>query len=358
MPPLRLAEAAAGAAVQRITHAREALEHDLARVVAARAEAQRRLTQITADLAREAGHLGDGDAALARLADERRSIEHSQGRDAAVYAEAASRLAEASVQLSRTESGLLQMTEACATGEARRAALERERRDLGERRSRLDARLANGERQRAALSDALVSAEALAQHAAAVVAAATEIEMCHQQASASGEAVRARQVEEAEAVDAAHAAERARARLAAEAEALTSLLAAAVGVDSTAPAILSQIEVPAGLEAAVAALCDSELSAPLLAGRSAADGATSGWIELAPLSEVPLLPAEATPLADRVGAPAALGRLLAHAGWVDSEETGWRLQPELRPGQSVVDRDGRLWRWDGFTRLSAGRSAT
>jgi len=358
VPPLRLAEVAAAAAVQRITHAREALEHDLARVTAARTEAERRLAQIGADLAREAGHLTDGDTALARLADERRTVEHSQGRDGAAYAEAENRLAAAGPQLARAESGLLQMTEACATGEARRAALERERRDLFERRARLDARLADGERQRAALSRALVSAEALAQHGAAVAAAVAEIEACRAAAAASGEAVRARQAEEGAAVDAVHAAERTRGRLAAESEALASLLVAAAGTDSPVPAILSQIEVPAGLEAAVAALCDSELSAPLLAGRSAANGAASGWIELGPLAEVPSLPAEVAPLAGRVSAPAALGRLLAHAGWVDSEEAGWRLQPELRPGQSVVDRDGRLWRWDGFTRLSAGRSAT
>ena len=57
-------------------------------------------------------------------------------------------------------------------------------------------------------------------------------------------------------------------------------------------------------------------------------------------------------------APAALARRLGHTGWVENAADGWRLQTRLRPGQSLVDRDGRLWRWDGFVRIGAGSSAT
>ena len=58
-----------------------------------------------------------------------------------------------------------------------------------------------------------------------------------------------------------------------------------------------------------------------------------------------------------VAAPAALGRRLALAGWVDDAALGRDLQPHLTPGQRLVDRDGRLWRWDGFTRSTAAPSA-
>ncbi len=34
------------------------------------------------------------------------------------------------------------------------------------------------------------------------------------------------------------------------------------------------------------------------------------------------------------------------------------MQQRLAAGQSLVDRDGRLWRWDGFTRPNAGSGAT
>ena len=49
-------------------------------------------------------------------------------------------------------------------------------------------------------------------------------------------------------------------------------------------------------------------------------------------------------------------RSLAYAGWVESEEAGSGYQRSLVPGQRLVDRQGRLWRWDGFTALAAGPS--
>ena len=177
LPPLRLAEAAAGAAVQRITHAREALEQELARAVAARAEAERRLTQIAADIARESAHLADGDAALTRLADERHALERAQHGDDSAIGDATARLDEAAAQLGVAETGLLQMIEACAPGVARRAAHDRERRGLADRRARLDARQARAASASAPRSPAsrCRPKRLRAQHDAAAAAAA-EIE--------------------------------------------------------------------------------------------------------------------------------------------------------------------------------------
>ncbi len=62
-------------------------------------------------------------------------------------------------------------------------------------------------------------------------------------------------------------------------------------------------------------------------------------------------------MAEVVCAPPALSRRLAAAGWVDDAAAGRRLQRDLAPGQLLVGRDGALWRWDGFTRLSARPSA-
>ncbi|HEX3882167.1 MAG TPA: chromosome segregation protein SMC [Stellaceae bacterium] len=355
VPPLRLADAAAGAAVQRLAHAREALEQELARAVAARAEAERRLTQIAADIVRESGHLADGDTALTRLSDERRGIEHAQRADDSTIKQAAALVEEAGAQLAIAETGLLQITEACATGEARRGALERERRDLAERRARLDSRLADGQRQRGALAAALVPAETMAERETEASAAVAEIDSCRDTVAQCAETLAALQAAEAEAVDASREAERGLARLKAESDALASLLAAAAPKAKTsAPPVLSQLEVKEGFEAAVAALCESELSAPILTEGS---DAAAGWAELGPLAGA-ALPAGATPLAQEIGAPAALGRLLAQSGWVENEAAGRALQGALQPGQSLVDRDGHLWRWDGFTRRAAGPSAT
>ena len=65
-----------------------------------------------------------------------------------------------------------------------------------------------------------------------------------------------------------------------------------------------------------------------------------------------MLPDGARPLTEAMTAPPALARSLALAGWVENEEAGRRLQPSLVPGQRLVDRQGRMWRWDGFTRMA------
>ena len=356
LPPLRLAQANAAAARQRLAHAREALDGERRRVVAAHADGERRLGQIAADLEREAGHLADADAALARLADERRLLQHAEDTAAAARRDAAARADSAARELAVAETGLLQMTEACATGEARRAALERQRRDVAERRARLRARLAESEQQRAALHRTLVPPTAMAEAEAAVVAAAEAVEQARAGVSEATERLARRQQDEAGAADAARAAASTLARLQAEAEALARVLMPAITATSPEPSMLSLIAVPPGFEAATAALFDGELAAPSLPA-PAASGDASGWVELAPLAAA-ALPDGAYPLAGAIVAPPALARRLTHTGWVETVADGWRLQPQLGAGQSLVDRDGHLWRWDGYARSAPGSAAT
>src|SRR5579862_4401937 len=276
LPPLRMAQAAAAAAVQRIAHARAALEQELQRVVAARADAEQHLTQVAADLDREAEHLADAEAGLARLADERRALEHSGGAADTARAAAAARAASAAADLDSAETGLQQMTEACAAGDARRGALERQRRDLADRRNRLAARLAEGEEQKEALARTIVSPAALADASAAVAEALALTEGARTAATAASEMLSARQQSETAAADSAREADRLLARLRAEAEALAKILAPGGADPADGPAIISLLEVPPGFEAAIAALFDGELSAPLLAGP--AEPAAAGWV--------------------------------------------------------------------------------
>jgi chromosome segregation protein len=359
LPPLRLAQASAAASLQRLTHARESLEQELSRVVASRTEAERRLEQVAADREREAEHLADAEAALARLAEERDGLERAAAASERERGEAAARAESAAADLAAAETGLQQMTEACAAGEARRGALERQRRDIGERQGRLAARLADSERQREPLLAAIVSKETIMAAGAAVAAALAEIETARAAAAAAAESLSACQQREAAAVDYARDTERTLAALEAEAGALSRMLAPSGDSPEDGPSMLSQLQVPPGFEAATAALFDGELAAPQVASPpEPALEPGAGWVELPPIAEAAGLPEGARMLAGEIAAPAALGRRLAHAGWVASAAEGWRLQPRLGPGQSLVDRDGRLWRWDGFVRAAAGSTAT
>jgi chromosome segregation protein len=353
LPPLRMGEAEASAALHRLNHASEALDQELARIAAARQEAGRRRDQFAGDLTREDEHVGDADAALARLADEQRALERGEAGDGTAREAAAAARGRAAAELAAAELGLQQMTEACVTAEARRSGLERRRAELAERGARLRQRLDDNAAQRKALGDAGVPQAAIAAAAAQVAAAASQVETDRGAAAASAERLTVARADEVRAIDAAREAERRLARLKAEAEALASVLiaapAAASGHDK--PAVLSLLDVPPGFEAATAALFDDELAAPLI---EAPGDAASGWLTLPPLTGAAALPEGARPLADTIGAPPALARRLTQAGLVAGEEEGWRLQPSLAAGQSLVDRDGRLWRWDGFARVAPG----
>ncbi len=315
---------------------------------------ERRLAQVAADIAREAEHLADAGAALVRLADETRSLEQAGLTADAVRKDAAVQAEAAAAEVASAEAGLQQMTEACATGDARRAALARQRRELAERQARLQGRLAESERQREPLLGALVSSDAIAAAAAVVTTAAADIERDRASATAAAQALSASQKNEAAAADVARDTERAAARLRAEADALTRVLAPSAAEKGVGPSMLSQLHVPPGFEAATAALFDGELATPLL---PEGQGAAAGWIGLAPLAAA-ALPVGALPLAAEIEGPPALGRRLSHTGWVECEADGWRLQTQLAAGQSLVDRDGRLWRWDGFARPTPGSAAT
>jgi chromosome segregation protein len=359
LPALRQDQAEAAATVQRLAHARDMLERELAQVVAARAEAGRRRDQLQADLRRETEQLADAEAALGRLAEERRLLEAQAAAAAATEPQAAAGLVAAVAALEIAEAGLQQMTEARAAAAARRGAFERQCRDLAERRARLEARLADQIRQRDSLLAALVAPAAATEAAAAVSNGAAEVEAGRAASAAAGEALIAVQKHDAAAVDRAREADRVVSRLAAEAEALASLQEAPDGADSQAAPILTQLKVPEGFEAAVAALFDGELSAPLLpADRRESPGIAAGWVELAPLAEPAALPAGAQPLAGDIAAPAALARRLSQSGRVENPAAGWQLQPLLQPGQSLVDKQGSLWRWDGFVRLTPGSTST
>jgi chromosome segregation protein len=354
LPPLRLAEAGSAADLQRLTHARNGLEQELQRVVAARGEAERRLAQLAADLEREEAHSAEAQAALARLVEERRALTRAEGEDDPRRELATARLRELSARLTEAEAALQRETEAAASAAAHRAALEQRRSELAERGARLETRRAEAERQRASLAAALVAPEATAATAARLTEAERLVEQCRARVEAGEAEIADRLATEQAALDSARQIETRLTRLKAEAEGLGALLAPAPQGSADRPA-LAELRVASGFEAAIGAVFGDELLAPLADGESSAVSAF--WINLPAAGDGAALPDGARPLVEVVAAPPALARRLAQAGWVDNEALGRALQPSLVPGQRLVDRNGRLWRWDGFVSTKSGASA-
>ena len=413
LPPLREAEGQARTTLERHRLAGEQIAAEEARAREALAAATARLEQVTRDLAHAEQTRTDAAAAIARLEAEASRLEAEeaphparldraeadavQAAEAARAAEAeANRATEHAADLAARHRALSEALEA-AEGRARRLAeqqarLAAEQRDVAAQlvdAAALTAAEAGREAAEAALAEASAALEqaehsravALQQAAAARVAAAAEAQSlraaaaetaaqlrrtaqetaaalrrtAHEHATARRIAAREQTTRvraEAEAAlgaarEQAIAAESLRTKLAAEAQALAEVLAVKDG--ERWPRMVDQLDVPAGLEAALGAALGEELD-------SAADtGAARHWRDLPPLDPLPALPDGATPFADLVRAPAALARALSQIGLAQTEPAGadGAAQAALRPGQTLVSPEGAVWRWDGYV-IQAG----
>jgi chromosome segregation protein len=345
LPGLRHEDAAAGAELQRLVLARDALDQEERRITEARGEAERRLHQLAQDRRREDELAADAAAALARLGEERGALAAAQEDEAATQQAAGERLREAVAAVAALEAEVARLTDQLATAEAHRASLARQQTEAEERQRRLGERLAETARQRAAV-------EAERPDPAMLEAAARELEAA--EAAVERTRTAAEQAEQALTVsraadNAARAplqeAEARRAKLRGEIQALQELLAA--GPTGKSPPLLDSLKVAAGYEAALAAALGDDLAAPL------DPAAPSHWRELPPYDSVAPLPAGTRSLAEHVTAPAALARRLAQVAVIADAGEAAALAPRLLPGQRLVSRDGALWRWDGFT-VAAG----
>ncbi|MGQ0741464.1 MAG: chromosome segregation SMC family protein [Alphaproteobacteria bacterium] len=292
LPPLREAEAAKAAALQRLIHGRDALASEETR---ARDEAQRtrqRIGQAEHDLKRE------------------RELE----QDAKVALEEASREAHA-------------IAEATERAVSEIGAAEKHAREMAQAAPSVP---------RVFAAPADVSVEAARKSVEDAGAAANAAR--GRETEALNAAVKAKQPFEV--------ADREVQRLAAEAKALANLLRPE-GQDLWPP-LIDALRVAPGYEAALAAALGDELDAPL------DEAAPRHWRNLG-AAEPAKLPGGALPLSNFVEAPTALARRLAFVG-VIAVEVGSAAQKQLKPGQRLVSQRGDLWRWDGFRSSSDARS--
>ena len=140
--PLREAEAAAAAALQRLNLARGDLDREEARAKARSEELDRRLTQLAQDLERERSLAKDAGGVLARLAREEDAVsieakEREGGEEAA-----RTRLAEAEHEVRQSEKLFADATAALADFTARKQQIERALADQAERLKKLEVEIA------------------------------------------------------------------------------------------------------------------------------------------------------------------------------------------------------------------------
>ncbi|MFM8745612.1 MAG: chromosome segregation SMC family protein, partial [Aestuariivirga sp.] len=348
LPALREEEAVRAAVLQRVSHERNVLDAEERRAAERRKELEQRIAQTHADLEREQELLNDTDRVLAGLSAEDAALKAEQDSGAEMRAAAATMLQTAADALARAQEAADAANARLSELAARRNAILRSIDEHGARLQKLERESAETASRREALLARFHVEGDGEKLAAAVDHAAAEATAFEQAVAEAESGVRSARGAEAEARAAHDEARRAADRLQTEVQTLTKLLKAGGG--DLWPALVDQMNVARGYETALGAALGDDIDA------AADEGAPVHWRGLPPLTETAPLPGGAAPLASFVEAPAALQRRLSHIGVV-SRELGQALQPQLKPGQRLVSREGDVWRWDGFTAAADAPSA-
>jgi chromosome segregation protein len=338
LPVLRDTEARSAAALQRLVAARETLDREEARARDRMAELDRRLVQLGDDMERERRLADDAQAALARLGDEENLLREETATNDTRRTGVEQRVAEAHAALTVCEESSDELTGALADLTARRGTLDRAAREQTDRLERLSNEIAAVEKELGQLTAAAgtdVAMLAAAAETAKAAAAQVEADALRTEAAHST----ARQALDLAREPLAEAERRAQ-RLETEARTLAKLLH--VGTKALWPAVIENLTVEKGYEAALGAALGDDLEAPIDAS------APMRWAGAAIDPSDPPLPEGVEALAGHVAAPPELARRLAQIGVIERDDAA-RLIAVIKPGQRLVSRDGDLWRWDGFS---------
>ncbi|MES2729573.1 MAG: chromosome segregation protein SMC [Pseudomonadota bacterium] len=107
-------------------------------------------------------------------------------------------------------------------------------------------------------------------------------------------------------------------------------------------AVVADMQVRDGYATALARALGEALQAPV------SNKGDHGWADLGHSPEFNAWPAGVTPMGDLVVAPQALARALSLIGVVEDTKDVATLLPQLQIGQILVNKEGHVWRWDGY----------
>jgi chromosome segregation protein len=340
LPGLRQAEAAAAALVQKLTLAREQIDAEEKRIAGEVQNLEQRLNQTKTDRELEETRARDGNLTIERLEAEIRKLAEDNQTIAERMPQATATLAAVAAEVEKLDAALAQLVSFAAANESRRESLQKEIAETIARKAELAERWHQLDQERSSLASELAvrpdtnNASSQVYEAEKTLAHAQQQVQAAEQARADAEDAQARtrtRLQE----ETAHVM-----KLRAEAEAIEAILRHA---DDEAEQVIDLINVPSGLEYALATALGEALTAAL------DPKAAMHWRQLPPLAQAPALPRGIPSIAQHIKAPPELARALSQIGLVDNAGAGESAAAILQPGQIIVSRDGWAWRWDGFT---------
>ncbi|WP_404402456.1 AAA family ATPase [Pelagibacterium halotolerans] len=337
--PLRDADAAANAALQRLTILRGQLDEELRRANQRQGELEDRLKQIETDSAREAALIEESQGLIEGLRGEQEDLaeaaeaEREESEMARVQAE------EARAALEEAESLARQAADAVAQIRAQRAQARRNAEEAAQRVERLKSQIADVARDAEAVQASLDADHTVAERRATLEAAQEAVAIAEEQAETAESAAADARVAFEEAQPALTEMEGKLNRLESEADTLSRVLNVEGG--SLWPAVVDALHVESGFETALGAALGDDLEA------SDDSAAPIHWVDAGDSVDDAALPEGAEPLSRYVSGTPLLARRLGQIGVVSAAD-GPRLMAALKPGQRLVTVDGALWRWDGL----------
>jgi chromosome segregation protein len=338
LPELRSAEANARTLLERARIAQEQSAEAETRARAALNEARMRLDTLARDHAHASKSAADAKAAQDRL-DEEQTRLLADIVSAPAVLEAAGQDEDAALEAMReAEAAANRATEDAARIGAEAEAARRALDEAQQRARRAATRFAEIDTEYSRLKLTLIPSEQIALAEAAKLTAEAALLSAREHVTVAEEARGAAESALALARTQAASADLAAAKIATEHDALTALLAQKFGREASP--ILDSLSVPPGLETALGAALREELSA------SADTGAARHWRQLPPLNAA-VVPIKS--FANIVSGPATMTRALSHIFLLPDGADGDLHQGNLTPGQTLVSREGGVWRWDGYT---------
>jgi chromosome segregation protein len=339
LPALREAEARAAAGLQRLTNARETLDREEERARERVAELDRRLTQFSADIAREQQQTSDAEVALQRLDTEDTELKDEIKSRVEKRSGVDERVSDAEGTLAAAERMFAELTTVLADLSAKRHQLEAGVRSHRDRLARLDQEIVTVQNQEQKLAQETSGLGDLAELTAGMETAQQSLAQSEAAARANEAGhVAARQKLEATRAPLNEADKRVQ-RLETEARTISKLVNGET--KNLWPPIIDGVTVAKGYEKALGAALGDDLDAPV------DPSAPMRWTHAGIVDGDPALPAGVEVLAAHVEAPSELARRLAQIGVVPKER-GAELVSQLKTGQRLVSPEGDVCSWDGF----------
>ena len=339
LPPLRNAEAEQAAIVQNLRIELGECDREAERIAEALMRLDRQIAQITSDAEREGSLHEDAAAALEGLSEERDMLAANTALDAP-------RLEEAGRTREEMRLTSQQAEQKAAEAQSRKATAEQTKQQLIQRQAELERRL-----QLATDELDKLNLENLGKEAASAEAEKNKAEEAASRAQASLKACEDALAEKTARRDemalARNEADASLARITAEMDALSYLLLENARHSGTPAA--DSLTVSDGMELALSVVLGTDLALPFDSGEQ------GYWRQDLPQIDTLSAPPVGTPLTQMISGSPTLLRALQGVSVVEEAEAE-TAQTALLPGQMLVSKSGKLWRWDGLIRKGEASS--